>query len=83
MKRPLLANPAKTPRGRLKLDFRRPLAIIGSFSAFGLRGIPDSGLFFRFAADNQQRQVALAHDGFGKAAHQEVHQAGPAVGTQY
>ena len=63
----------KTPRGRLKLDFRRPLGIIGSFSAFGLRGIPDSSLFFRFAADNQQRQVALTHDGFGKAAHQEVH----------
>ena len=83
MKRPLLANPAKTPRGHLKLDFRRPLAIIGSFSAFGLRGISDSGLFFRFAADNQQRQVALTHDGFGKAAHQEVHQAGAAVGTQY
>ena len=83
MQRPLLANPAKTPRGRLKLDFRRPLAIIGSFSAFGLRGIPDSSLFFRFAADNQKRQVALAHNGFGEAAHQEVHQAGAAVCAEY
>ena len=45
---------------------------------------PKSGLFiFIFAADYQQRQMALAHHGFGKAAHQQMHQAGAAVGAEH
>ena len=55
---------------RISLIFRSNISLLREL--FG-------GLFRRLAADNEQRQVALAHHGFGKAAHQQVHQACAAV----
>ena len=82
-------------KGRLKTRFqvfRRPFYLTDKdiIETASVEAVSDDLLqsgsplrFFRFAADNQKRQVALAHNGFGEAAHQEVHQAGAAVCAEY